>query len=229
MNRTEHFTEDSFGIDRKVRPSAWCCSWEFEVAESDAVLAELVDAGAEPAGEALQPVEVEVEGDEDITAAQVVETGDEVRVIGRGAGGAERIEFAVEDPTSFGGGATGVADETRGVCGSEKPFIPAPCCKETIPGLCRDENPAERRLRGGLRAVPDKHVFVGNRLLSAEYQEPREPERSHTADRHGDHQPDGSGEQRQYGVDQVTDHADCLHEEFPIFELIGIGRRLAVL
>ena len=67
-----------------------------------------------PAGEALQ--RVEVEGDEDITAAQVVETDREVRVIGRGAGDAERVELAVEDPTSFGGGATGVADGTHGMC-----------------------------------------------------------------------------------------------------------------
>ena len=87
-----------------------------EAAECDAALAELVDVDADSPGETCQPVEVEVEGDEDITAAQAVDTGREFRVIGRGAGDAERVQLAVEGPTSFGGGATGVADGTHGMC-----------------------------------------------------------------------------------------------------------------
>ena len=76
--------------------------------ESDAALVEFVDEGDELAGAAPEPVEVEVEDDEDIAAAQVVEAGGEARAIGRGAGGVilehalaaggvQGVELPVED------------------------------------------------------------------------------------------------------------------------------------
>ena len=95
--------------------------------------------GDELAGEATEPVEVE--DDEDVAATQIVETRRQVGPIGRGAGGVilehalaadgvERVELAIEDLAPFGGGDAGVADEAHGVCGPEKPFTPAFCCKE---------------------------------------------------------------------------------------------------
>ena len=123
-------------------------------AKSDAVVAELVVAGAEPAGETPQPVEVEVEDDKDITAAQLVETRGEVRAIGRGAGGAERVECA--GATSFGGGA----DEVHEMY-PRKTVTPVLCRKEISSGLSRrqsGESGAAGLFAGGSRQT----VFVGN-------------------------------------------------------------------
>ena len=79
----------------------------------------------------------EVEDDEEITTAQVVEARRQVGPIGRGAGGVilehafagcgiERVELGVEDLAAFGGGDAGVADEAHGVCSPENPS--PPCC-----------------------------------------------------------------------------------------------------
>ena len=75
-----------------------------EGTEPDAAVVELVDEGDEFAGAAAEAVEVE--DDEDIAPAQVIEAGGEVRAIGAGgvifeqalaAGGVQRVELAVED------------------------------------------------------------------------------------------------------------------------------------
>ena len=94
-----------------------------ERAEPDAALVELVNEGDELAG--APPETVEVEHDQDVTVAQVVKAGAEVRALGRGARGvvledpfttglAERIELPVEDLAPFGGGHAGVPDEAHG-------------------------------------------------------------------------------------------------------------------
>ena len=72
-------------ICRKARPAGVVVHGRVEGAETDAALVEFVDEGDELAGAAPEPVEVE--DDEDIAAAQVVEAGGEARAIGRGAGG----------------------------------------------------------------------------------------------------------------------------------------------
>ena len=99
-----------------------------ERSESDAALVELVDEGDEFAGATPQPVEVE--DDQGVAAAQVVEAGGEVRALGRSArgvilehalaaGGVQGVELSVEDLAAFGGGDAGVADEAhRMVCGA---------------------------------------------------------------------------------------------------------------
>ena len=136
-------------------------------AESDPALAERVDEGDELAGEAAEPVEVE--DDEDVAGAQVVEAGGEVRAIGGGAGGVilehalaaggvERVELAVEDLAPFGGGDAGVADEAHGVCSPEKPFSLAFYRKEIIAGLSgrkSGRSGAAGRFAGGSRQTRD--------------------------------------------------------------------------
>ena len=132
--------------------------------------------GDELAGDASQPVKVE--DDEDITAARVVEARYQVGPIDRGSGGVilehalaadgvERVELAIEDLATFGGGDAGVGDEAHGMC-PRKPFSPA--CYRSAPHAiarryfrgCRDEKPTNRGLWSGLWAVHDKHMIFAN-------------------------------------------------------------------
>ena len=127
-----------------------------QCAESDAAPAEHVNEGDELAGEAAEPVEVE--DDEDVASAQVVEAGGEIRAIGRGAGsvifkhpfaagGVECVELSVEDLATFGGGDASVADEAHGVDGPEKPFSLPSYRKEIIAGLS-GRKPGQLRAAG---------------------------------------------------------------------------------
>ena len=92
------------------------------------------------------PQSVEIEDDEDVTVAQVVEARGEVRAIGLrpggvifehtfAAGGVERVALAVEDLSAFGGGDAGVPDEIHGVDGLEKPSVDVFYRAEIISGL----------------------------------------------------------------------------------------------
>ena len=160
---------------RRVAGRSDCRLRGFDLRQ-DTALAEFVDEGDAFAGEAAEPVEVE--DDEDLIAAQVVEAGGEVLATGRGAGGmilehalaaggVQCVELAVEDLAAFGGGDAGVADEAHGVCGPEKPLSLTSCRKEIIPGLSGRESGqsgAAGRLRGGSRQA---RVCRGL-LLSAE-------------------------------------------------------------
>ena len=58
-------------------------------------------------------------------------------------------------------GDAGVADEVHGVCGPENPSTPYLIARRYLRG-CRDGNPPDRGLQGGLRASHDIHVFVGD-------------------------------------------------------------------
>ena len=91
--------------------------------ERDAAGLEVVDEGDELRSE--PPEAVEVEDDEDIARAQVVEAGGEPGTVGIGPGGAvledafaagrlEGVELAVEDLAPLDGGDAGVADEAHG-------------------------------------------------------------------------------------------------------------------
>ena len=82
-----------------------------ERAKPDAALVELVNEGDEFAG--APPETIEVEHDEDVTLAQVVKAGAEVRALGcdtrsviledpLATGLAQRVELAVEDLAPFG-------------------------------------------------------------------------------------------------------------------------------
>ena len=96
------------GLDLQKRPARrdGGVHRRVERAKPDAALVELVNEGEEFAG--APPDTVEVEHDADVTLAQVVKAGAEVRALGRGArsviledplaaGLAQRVEMAVED------------------------------------------------------------------------------------------------------------------------------------
>ena len=93
-------------------------------AEPDAPPVELVDEAGELAGSPPQPIEVE--DDEDVAFAELVEAGVEVRALrgrSRGviledplaSGFAVRVDLAVAHPAPFDRGDAGVADEAHGV------------------------------------------------------------------------------------------------------------------
>ena len=72
---------------------------------------------------------VEIEDDQDVTLAQVIQTGGQVRPVGNSSGSAvlehaltpgtvQSIELAVEYLTAFGGRYAGIANESHGVMSS---------------------------------------------------------------------------------------------------------------
>ena len=89
-------------------------------------MVEFVDQSDEFARPAAQAVEIQ--DDQDVVLAQVIETGGQIRSVG-GAGSAvleyalaagvvQGVELTVEDLAAFGGGYAGVADESHGMSSS---------------------------------------------------------------------------------------------------------------
>ena len=122
-------------------------------AEGDAALSELVDQGDELAGQAAEPIEVE--NDEDVAAAQVIEAGLEPGPIGLGARGAvledalasglgQGVELAVEDLPVLGGRHPRVADQPH-----RAPSILSAC---RGPFAARDKPTSPRCYRAEVRA-----------------------------------------------------------------------------
>ena len=114
------------GLDLQEGPARRCggVHGRVDCTESDATLGELVDERDELASASAEPVEVQ--DNQNVAAAQVVEARGQIGAIGRGSGGAilehalatggvERVELAVEDLAAFGGGDAGVADKAHRV------------------------------------------------------------------------------------------------------------------